>query len=67
MQTEDVAVSIRCVVERRDEVLEGIAGVVCKLRKERLRLGFGQGSHIGRCLRRGETFDDVRVVREFGW
>lgn len=43
---EDIAVGVGRVIQRRDEVLEGVAGVVRQLLEKRLRLCFCQGPHL---------------------
>lgn len=55
-EAEDVAVGVGGIVERRDEVLERAAGVVCQLLEESLGLLFREGPHgVCRwmCLRGG--------------
>ena len=65
VQAEDVAVGVGAVVERRDEVLQRGAGVVCELGEEDLGLFLGEGAHCGcgvgvRLERRCEEVVSVR-------
>lgn len=50
VKTEDIAISVRRVVERRDEVLERGARVVGQLGEQDLGLFFCERAHIGRCI-----------------
>jgi hypothetical protein len=45
VQSENISICIWTVLERRNEVLQRVARVVCKLRKQSLRFRFGKRAH----------------------
>jgi hypothetical protein len=45
MKSKNVSVCVRTVIERRNEILQRVAGIVRQLRKQSLRLGFCEWSH----------------------
>lgn len=48
-ETENIAIGIGRVVQRRDEVLERRSGILRKLGEKRLGLLFCEGAHFDGC------------------